>query len=224
MNKRAVVLLSGGLDSAVVLFYAKSKGYDCLCLNFDYGQRHNIEIRMAEKLARSAGAEFSTVRIGLPWGGSSLLEGGGILPVNRTADRIKKDGIPSTYVPGRNTIFLSLAASYAEAAGTDTIFVGAHIEDSSGYPDCSPRYINAMRKAVSVGTKRGLEGRLDIEAPLIKMSKKDIIALGHKLKVPFEHTWSCYAGGESPCGECDSCVLRRKGFSEAGLKDPAEVL
>jgi 7-cyano-7-deazaguanine synthase len=220
MKKKAVILLSGGLDSAVTLFFAKSKGYECYCLNFDYGQRHKIEMAMAKKLAASAGAKLRTMKIGLPWGGSSLLNKSSALPVRRQPEVIKKSEIPSTYVPARNTIFLSLAASYAEAIRADAIFIGAHSEDSSGYPDCRKKYLDAFERVIKIGTKRGIENRLKLEAPLIKMSKKEIIKLGCRLKVPFKYAWSCYKGGSSPCGECDSCVLRAKGFKAAGFKDP----
>ncbi|MDD5427656.1 MAG: 7-cyano-7-deazaguanine synthase QueC [Candidatus Omnitrophica bacterium] len=221
MKRKAVVLLSGGLDSAVTLFFAKSKGYECHCLNFDYGQRHGVEMAMAKRLARSAGAGLKTVKISLPWGGSSLLDKKSALPLRRKPGTIKKSGVPSTYVPARNTIFLSFAASYAEAIGANAIFIGAHYEDSSGYPDCRPGYLEAIGRAIKMGTKRGLENKLKLEFPLIKMSKREIIGLGQRLRAPLKYTWSCYKGGGLPCGECDSCVLREKGFKEAGIKDPA---
>ena len=217
---KAVVLLSGGLDSAVTLFFAKSKGYECHCLNFDYGQRHGIEMRMAKRLSRFAGAELKTVKLSLPWGGSSLLDKNIALPSGRRPNVIKRSGIPSTYVPARNTIFLSMAASYAEAIGADVIFIGAHSEDSSGYPDCRKEYLKAFDRVIKIGTKRGLEGRLKLEFPLIGMGKKDIIKLGDSLGVPFQYTSSCYRGAKKPCGRCDSCILREKGFREAALKDP----
>ena len=220
-QKKAVVLLSGGLDSAVILFFARNRGYDCHCLNFDYGQRHKIEMRMASKLARVAGTNIETVKLSLPWGGSSLLDKGAALPSKRSPGMIKKSGIPSTYVPARNTVFLSIAASYAEAIGADQIFIGAHSEDSSGYPDCRKGYLEAMGRVIKIGTKRGLENKLSLEFPLIGMGKREIISLGSSLRVPFRYTWSCYEGGVSvPCGKCDSCVLRAKGFKEAGLRDP----
>ena len=145
------------------------------------------------------------------------------LPSGRTPEEIVLSGIPSTYVPARNTIFLSLAASYAEAIGADVIFIGAHSEDSSGYPDCRREYLEAFGRVIETGTKRGLEKALSLKFPLIGMAKKDIIKLGMSLGVPFQHTWSCYEGGRSPCGRCDSCILREKGFKEAGMTDPVAV-
>lgn len=219
-RRRAVVLLSGGLDSAVTLFLARSRGYDCVCLAFDYGQRHKAEISRARLLARSAGADFKVVNVNLPWKGSDLLDSAARLP-ERTASEIRKGGIPATYVPARNTIFLAKAASLAEAEGAGRIFIGAHSEDSSGYPDCGVGYLKAFDRVIRLGTKAGLEGRLKLEFPLAKKSKKDIVKLGADLGVPFRFTWSCYAGGREPCGKCDSCVLRAKGFAEARIKDPA---
>lgn len=218
---KAIVLLSGGLDSAVVLFFAKSKGYECHCLNFDYGQRHGVEMKMASELARLAEAGLKTVKLSLPWGESSLLDKNMALPSGRKPEAIRSSGIPSTYVPARNTVFLSIAASYAETIGADSIFIGAHFEDSSGYPDCRKRYLEAMDRAIKAGTKRGIEKGLSLKFPLIDMKKKEIILLGDSLGVPFKHTWSCYEGAQAPCGKCDSCILREKGFREAGLKDPA---
>ena len=220
MAKKAVVLLSGGLDSAVTLFYATNKGYECFALSFDYGQRHKSEIDRAKRIAAAAGAHFKTVKLALPWKGSSLTDTKLALPINRTIGEIKS-GVPSTYVPARNTIFLSIAASYAEVIDARKIFIGAHSEDSSGYPDCRKDYLESFAKTIKLGTKSGVGGRLSLGFPLIDKTKSGIIKLGASLGVPFAITGSCYQGGRAPCGECDSCVLRAKGFKEAGMKDPA---
>jgi 7-cyano-7-deazaguanine synthase len=201
---RAVILLSGGLDSTTTLYYAKSKGYKCFALIFDYGQRHKREIRSAVAVARRVGVAYHVVRIKLPWKGSSLLDRRTKIPKNR-----KLQGIPSTYVPARNTIFLSFALSYAEAIGAQAIFIGANAVDFSGYPDCRPAFYRAFRKVAEQGTKaRGIK----IVTPLLKQTKKQIVALGRKLGAPLDLTWSCYAGGRKPCGVCDSCRLRARGF------------
>ena len=216
---KAIVLLSGGLDSAVALYAAIAKGYKCHCLIFDYGQRHRVEIESAKKIALKSGSEFRVVKLDFPWKGSSLVDEKESIPVNRTIDEIKSK-VPSTYVPARNTIFLSNAASFAEAIGADAIFIGAHFEDSSGYPDCREDYLEAFSRVIELGTKRGSEKRLRLEFPLIKKSKSQIIEMGTSLGVPFELTWSCYKGGDEPCMVCDSCILRAKGFKEAHLADP----
>lgn len=214
--KKAVVLLSGGLDSAVTLFYAASKGYRCECLTFDYGQRHRIELKRAKLIAKAAGCRQRILKLDFPWKGSSLLDKHIALPMGRKTAEIK-NGIPNTYVPARNTVFLGLAASFAEAIGAADIFIGAHYEDSSGYPDCRREYLEAFSKVIQLGTKAGGENRLRLNFPLIDKSKKDIISLGAGLNVPFRHTWSCYKGGPKPCGECDSCILRARGFKAAGI-------
>lgn len=219
LRKRAVVLLSGGLDSAVTLYYAMREGYDCHCIIFDYGQRHNKEIEQAKRIAKASDARLKIVKLNLPWKGSSLLDKKRGLPLDRSIREIKK-GIPSTYVPARNTIFLSIASSFAEAIGAKAIFIGAHFEDSSGYPDCRKEYLERFQKAIKIGTKAGLEGRLSLRYPLIDKTKKEIIKLGGSLGVPFQLTWSCYRGGARPCSRCDSCILRAKGFKAAGIKDP----
>ena len=212
-------MLSGGLDSTVTLFFAMKKRYRCHPLIFDYGQRHSKEIEQAKRLAKNAGSRAHLVKLNLPWKGSSLLDKSIELPLNRTIAEIKK-GIPPTYVPARNTIFLSIASSFAEAIAAEAIFIGAHFEDSSGYPDCRKAYLKAFDKAMRLGTKAGLEGRLKLKFPLIDKTKSQIIKLGRSLGVPFEHTWSCYKGGNRPCGRCDSCILRARGFKEAGINDP----
>lgn len=219
MKPKAVILLSGGLDSAVTLFFAIKKGYECHCLNFDYGQRHDKEMARAKSIAENAGARFIGLKLAFPWKGSSLLDKDMPLPEGRNLRQIAS-GVPSTYVPARNSVFLSMAASFAEAIDAESIFIGAHFEDSSGYPDCRKRYLETFNKAIRLGTKRGTEGHLRLEFPLIDKNKREIIKLGALLKVPFELTWSCYKGGEAPCRACDSCILRAKGFKEAGIEDP----
>ncbi len=218
-NKRCVVLLSGGLDSATVLHIAKKEGYEALCLIFDYGQRHKKEINAAKKIAQQAGCRYLVEKIRLSWGGSSLLGIGKRIP---RYSRISQGKIPSTYVPARNIIFLSFALSLAEAVKAKAVFIGAHAQDHSGYPDCRPEFIKAFRKAAQAGTASGVAHRgIRIIAPLINKGKSDIIKIGQRLKTPYQLTWSCYRGGKVPCGECDSCHYRAKGFKEAGVKDPA---
>ncbi|MFA4990182.1 MAG: 7-cyano-7-deazaguanine synthase QueC [Candidatus Omnitrophota bacterium] len=213
----AVVLLSGGLDSATALYMARAKGYQCHCLVFDYGQRHLREIEAAQKIAKKTGSRCQVIKITLPWGGSSLLGRKVKLPKTRN---LAADEIPATYVPGRNLIFLSFAFSCAEAIAANAVFIGAHAQDYSGYPDCRPEFYRAFKKVISCGTKAGLQHKdIKIMAPLLYKTKAQIIRLGHKLGVPFESTWSCYKGGRTPCGECDSCYYRAKGFKEAGIKD-----
>jgi 7-cyano-7-deazaguanine synthase len=219
-DSTAVVLLSGGLDSAVTLYYAAAKGYRPICISFDYGQRHRRELKHAKAIARAAGAPHFAVKIALPWKGSSLLDRKLAVPRRSIAEASR--GIPSTYVPGRNIIFLSFAVSLAEASGCSAVFIGAHAQDYSGYPDCRPEFYAAFAKAVKEGTKAGVEGAaVKIITPLIAKGKADIIRLGRRLGVPFNLTWSCYKGGAAPCGTCDSCLFRAKGFTEAGIEDPA---
>ena len=215
---KAVVLLSGGLDSATVLYYAGSKGYDCKCLIFDYGQRHKKEIESAKRIAGLCGAAYEVLKFGLPWKGSALLDRDIALPKKR---RHPAGEIPATYVPARNTIFLSFEVSYAETIGASAVFIGANAVDFSGFPDCRPEYYRAFDKLVARGTKAGAEKKkIRIFTPLIYKTKAEIIKLGTSLGVPYEYTWSCYAGGKRPCLKCDSCVFRGKGFREAGVGDP----
>lgn len=220
--KKAVVLLSGGLDSATCLYWAKSQGYDCRCLIFDYGQRHNKEIQQAAKIAKLAKSRpYQIIKISFPWKGSSLLDKNLQVPLSNFKSQIS-NLIPNTYVPARNTIFLSFALSYAEAIGAQAIVIGANALDYSGYPDCRPVYFQAMQKLANLATKAGIEGKkIRILTPLVHKTKAQIIKLGIKLKVPYQFTWSCYRGGARPCGTCDSCLLRAKGFREAGRPDPA---
>lgn len=215
--RRAIILLSGGLDSTTTLYYAKAQGHKCYALIFDYGQRHKRELRSAVAVAKLAKVPYRLIKIKLPWKGSSLLDSRYALPVTHLSraesrDYVRKIGqkIPSTYVPARNTIFLSFALSYAEAIGAKTIFIGANAIDYSGYPDCRPEYYRAFQKVIETGTKAK---KIKIITPLIKMTKEQIIRLGRSLGAPLDITWSCYAGGRKPCGVCDSCRLREKGFS-----------
>jgi len=218
-TKKAVVLVSGGLDSATTLYYAKNKGMECFCLIFDYGQRHKKEIQKAIRLAKIAGCPFKVIKISFPWKGSSLLDKAVPLPKSRPFKKIAKE-IPSTYVPSRNIIFLSFAASYAEAIGANAIFIGANSLDYSGYPDCRPEFFKVFQAVLKKGTKTGTQNRpIKICTPLIQKTKAQIIHLGLKLKVPYQMTWSCYAGGKKPCGKCDSCLIRAKGFRQVGTKD-----
>lgn len=221
-KKRAVVLLSGGLDSATTLYLARKQGFKCFCLIFDYGQRHRKEIESAKRIAKSAGCKAQIIKITLPWKGSSLLDGNIIIPERANAlTRKRAKNIPSTYVPGRNIIFLSFALSYAEAINAEAIFIGANAVDFSGYPDCRPQFYKAFKKVISIGTRTGIEKKkISVYTPLIKKTKAQIIRLGVKLGVPFALTWSCYKGEKRPCGECDSCYFRAKGFQETGIDDP----
>ena len=221
-GRKAVVLLSGGLDSATALYYAKAAGFACHCLIFDYGQRHRREIDSARKIAQVAHCPFSEIKISLPWKGSSLLDSKARIPSGIAQRKNRGAVIPNTYVPGRNIIFLSFALSCAETVGASAIFIGAHAQDYSGYPDCRPEFFRAFSRVAACGTKAGLEKKkIVIRNPLISKNKAQIIRLGHKLGVPFRLTWSCYRGGKRPCGVCDSCYFRKKGFIEAGLKDLA---
>jgi 7-cyano-7-deazaguanine synthase len=209
MKKKAVVLLSGGLDSATTLYYALDKGYQCRALIFDYGQRHRRELRSAVAVAKGVAVAYHVLRIKLPWKGSSLLDTRRPIPHTSYPHKIGQV-IPSTYVPARNTIFLSFALSFAEASGAQAIFIGANAVDFSGYPDCRPAYYKAFQKVIEQGTKAK---KIRIITPLIKLTKERIIRLGMKLGAPLAKTWSCYAGGKEPCGVCESCLLRQKGFA-----------
>ncbi len=218
----AVVLLSGGLDSTTCLYWAKARGYRCTALFADYGQRHGREILSARRVAKAAGAKLHEVRLKLPWlAVSSLVDRSQALPKTELS-RIGQGGIPSTYVPGRNTIFLALGISLADAIGACAVIAGANAVDFSGYPDCRPAFYKAFASVFKQGTKRGSEGEsVKILAPLLKLDKAAIVRLAKRVKAPLRLTWSCYAGLETPCGCCDSCQLRAKGFAEAGSADPA---
>jgi len=220
--KKAVVLLSGGLDSAACLWWAKAGGWRCLALSVDYGQRHARETLCARALARAAGARHHEVRVRLPWlSVSSLVDGGRRLP-ELPLSRIGRGRIPSTYVPARNTILLSLAASLADAEGARAVVLGANALDYSGYPDCRPAFTRAFERTLLLGTRAGVEGAgIRVLAPLLRLDKAAIVRLAMRLGVPLARTWSCYAGGRRPCGRCDSCKLRAKGFSAAAAEDPA---
>lgn len=219
---KAVILLSGGLDSSTVLYQAKADGYECYAISFDYQQRHRRELESAKTIARCAGVnEHQIVSFDLrQWGGSALTDNDIDLPEERTLDEMSQN-IPITYVPARNTIFLSFGLSYAETIDAQRVYVGVNAVDYSGYPDCRPDYIQAMQKVFELGTKQGREGTaIQIVTPLIDLKKTEIIQLGNQLGVPWEQTWSCYAGGEVACGVCDSCRLRLAAFAELGLQDP----
>ncbi|MFP5235737.1 MAG: 7-cyano-7-deazaguanine synthase QueC [Acidobacteriota bacterium] len=223
-QKPAVVLLSGGLDSATVLAIARAEGFAAHALSFSYGQRHSIELEAARRVAASLGAEQHRIAsIDLRVFGGSALTADIDVPKDRGADEMSH-GIPITYVPARNTIFLSFALAWAEVLGSSDIFIGVNALDYSGYPDCRPEFIRSFEAMANLATKAGVEGtqRLKIHVPLISMTKAQIIRRGLELGVDYGLTSSCYdpAPDGSPCGGCDSCVLRRKGFRENGIEDP----
>ncbi len=223
LEKKAVVLLSGGLDSATCLAIAKQEGYALYAMSFRYGQRHLRELDMAKQIAAHFGVErhivvdfdMSTIK-------GSALTGDGEVPKTRSMDEIGK-GIPATYVPARNTIFLSFALAWAEVVEARDIFIGVNAVDFSGYPDCRPDYIHAFQHMAELGTKMGVSGKpVRIQTPLAQLSKAEIIKRGASLGLDFSMTHSCYdpPAGRAACGQCDSCMLRLKGFAEAGMKDP----
>ena len=221
--KKAVCLLSGGLDSATCLAVARREGYACYALSFDYGQRHRVELEAAARVAACLGAARHLVaQIGLDAFGGSALTADIAVPKGRSLGAMSH-GIPVTYVPARNTIFLSFALAWAEVLESSDIFIGVNALDYSGYPDCRPEFIEAYEHVANLATKAGVDGRtkLQIHTPLIRLSKAEIVRLGAELGVPFGLTHSCYdprADG-GPCGQCDACLLRRKGFEEAGIAD-----
>jgi 7-cyano-7-deazaguanine synthase len=223
-SKKAIVLLSGGLDSTTVLAIARSQGYEIYALSFSYGQRHIQELEAASRVATAFGVkQHKVAAIDLRVFGGSALTDDIAVPKGRSADDMSH-GIPITYVPARNTIFLSFALAWAEVVGANDIFIGVNALDYSGYPDCRPEFIEAYERMANLATKAGVEGRqaLKIHTPLIALSKAQIVQKGIELGVDYSLTSSCYdpsPGGE-PCGECDSCILRQKGFRENGMKDP----
>jgi 7-cyano-7-deazaguanine synthase len=223
VNKPAVVLLSGGLDSAVTLAICRAEGFQPNALSFDYGQRHRVEIEAAERVANAIGVQDHRIaRIDLRVFGGSALTDDIAVPQQRSIDEMARD-VPITYVPARNTIFLSYALAWAEVLGAADIFIGVNAVDYSGYPDCRPEFLRAFEEMASFATKAGAQGtRFSIRAPLIEMTKADIVRRGMTLGVDFSLTHSCYSpASEGPaCGRCDSCQLRLKGFTDAGFKDP----
>lgn len=222
--RRAVCLLSGGLDSSTCLAIARRDGYECYCLSFDYGQRHAIELQAAARVAKQLGAsEHRIAKLDLRVFGGSALTADIDVPKHRGLEHMAS-GIPVTYVPARNTIFLSFALAYAEVIGAADIFIGVNAIDYSGYPDCRPEFIRAFEGVANLATRAAVEGRtrVAIHTPLISMTKADIVRAAVALGVDLSLTHSCYdpGPGGTPCGSCDSCILRRKGFAEAGVNDP----
>lgn len=221
--KNAVILLSGGLDSATTLAVARAEGYACHCLSLDYGQRHRAELLAARRVAAALGASAQrTAKLDLTmFGGSALTDAGIAVPTS------PGEGIPITYVPARNTIMLSLALAWAEVLGSGDIFIGANAVDYSGYPDCRPEYLAAFEAMANLATKAAVEGqRISIHAPLVDLSKADIIRRGISLGVDYSQTVSCYQADDEgrACGVCDSCRLRRAGFEQAGVADPTRYV
>ena len=219
MSKKAVILVSGGLDSTTVTAMAMKQGYDCYTLSFDYGQRHRSELEAAQRVSELMTVhQHKVVKLDLgSIGGSALTDSAIAVPEEETA------GIPVTYVPARNTVFLSIALGWAEVLGADDIFISVNAVDFSGYPDCRPEYIEAFERMANLATRAGVEGnRLTIHAPLIAMTKAEIIHTGLALGVDYSATVSCYQADTSgaACGKCESCRLRRQGFNQAGVKDP----
>jgi 7-cyano-7-deazaguanine synthase len=219
--RKAIVLLSGGLDSSTAAAIAKADGFELYALTVAYGQRHAVELEAARRVASALGAaRHVELRLDLSAFGGSSLTGAGPVPKDRA---IGEPGIPSTYVPARNTVFLSLALAWAEAMGATDIFIGVNAVDYSGYPDCRPEFIESFERTAALATKAGVEGaRFTIHAPLVSLTKAEIIRRGLALGIDYGLTSSCYdpEPGGAPCGRCDSCALRARGFAEAGLPDP----
>ena len=221
-SHRAVVLASGGLDSTVTAALAKEEGYELYFLTIAYGQRHIVEVERAQQIAAALGVTNHLVmNLDLRTIGGSALTGPAVVPKDRAGNE-RSQSIPATYVPGRNLIFLSIAAAHAEVVGTSYIYFGANVVDYSGYPDCRPEFIRAFEAAVQEGTRAGTEGSpLHVKTPLLMWTKAEIIRKGLELQVPFHLTHSCYDPlGERACGRCDSCLIRREGFAKAGVVDP----
>jgi 7-cyano-7-deazaguanine synthase len=221
-QKKAVILLSGGLDSTTVLAIARSRGFQCCCLSFRYGQKQDIELQRAAAVAQAMQvSEHLVLQLDLGIIGGSALTSSLEVPKDRQPEEMEQE-IPITYVPARNIIFLSHALAWAEVIGAEDIFLGINAVDYSGYPDCRPDFLHAFEQAANLGTKAGSTGRaFTLHAPLIELSKKEIIQLGTRLGVDYSITHSCYDPADGlACGRCDACVLRLKGFAEAGLKDP----
>ena len=219
MSKKAIVLLSGGLDSSTILAMARADGYACYALSFDYGQRHDAELKASAAIAEQMGAaDHRVMRIDFAGiGGSALTDTAIAVPETPVS------GIPVTYVPARNTVFLSMALGWAEVAGADAIFIGVNAVDYSGYPDCRPEFIAAYQQLIGVATKAGVEGQqIRLETPLISLSKAEIIQTGLSLGLDYSQTVSCYQADDSgrACGRCDACRLRAEGFAAAGVDDP----
>jgi 7-cyano-7-deazaguanine synthase len=220
MSEKAVCLFSGGLDSTTVLYYALREGFDVTALSFNYGQRHTRELVTAKALTKELKIKHHVVDFSLPWGGSALTDRKISLPKDRSEKEMSS--IPVTYVPARNALFLAFASSLAEVIGAETIFIGANAIDYSGYPDCRPEFLESFEQMIKLATKAGVEGSsFKVVAPLLEMTKKEIVLFGEELGVPFGLTWSCYEGASVPCGHCDSCLLRAKGFQKAGIEDPS---
>ena len=224
-RKRAVVLLSGGLDSSTACGIAAYNGLELFGLSFDYGQTLKKELECAQIIAAHFKVkEHKIINIDLTSiGGSALTDTSIEIPMDRTEEDMLN--IPLSYVPARNTIFLSIALGWAEVLDADHIYIGVNAVDYSGYPDCRPDYIEAYQNMANKATRRGVDGRpIEIVAPLLYLKKSDIIKWGMELDVPYQHTWSCYTGSEGPCGRCDSCLLRARAFQEAGVMDPAMMI
>ena len=219
---KAVVLLSGGLDSTTTLAKAIADGNEVTALSFDYGQRHSKELVSASNVAKHYGVKHVIVKIDLSMFRSALTDMNIEVPENRDESQMGSD-IPVTYVPSRNIIMMSVAAGLCESIDAEKIYIGANVIDYSGYPDCRPEFFYAFQKMLEVGTKSGVEGHaIRIETPILSLSKAEIVKLGKELEAPLHLTWSCYEGGEKACGKCDSCQLRLKGFEEAGYEDEIE--